>query len=155
MSETNDGTLHLCGLDFEPTGQAMTARQDAYLMGQLRLAGVIDVLATMRDADVEAKSSELLTRILVSGRAPEILAGLLTEPGKKWNQKRADELAELFGDATDREDKDLMRKSIVAFVLGFFLSGDRSSTTSPNSSTPNNEEPTTGSAEVAISETSL
>ena len=153
MSNENE-TLHLCGLDFELAGQQFTARQDNYLMAQLRLAGVVDVVATMKDADVEAKSSELLTRILLSGRAPEILAGLLTEHGKKWSAKRAEELAELFGDATDREDKDLMRKSIVAFVLGFFLSGDRSSTTSPNSSNPNSEEPTTVSAEAAISETS-
>ena len=151
--ETN--TLCICGIDFEPAGQAITARQDNYLMGHLRLAGVIDVVATMKDADVDAKSSELLTRILVSGRAPEILAGMLVESGKKWNATRADELAELFGDATNPEDKEIMRKSLVSFVIGFFRLGDRSSTTSLNSSNPNNEEPATESAELAISETFL
>ena len=148
-------TLTLCGIEFDPPGQAVTSRQNNYLMGQLRLAGVIDVVATMKDADVEAKSSELLTRILVSGRAPEILAGLLTERGKKWNQQRADELAELFGDATDPEEQTTMRRSIVSFVIGFFRLGDRSSTTSLNSSNPNSEEPTIESAELATSETSL
>jgi len=147
-------TLHICGIDFEPAGQAITARQDNYLMGYLRLAGVIDVVGTMKDADVETKSSELLTRILVSGYAPEILAGLLVENEKKWNARRADELAELFGDATDPEDKEIMRKSIVSFVIGFFRLGDRSSTTSPNSSNPNNGELTTESAELATSGTS-
>jgi len=148
-------TLRLCGIEFEPANQSITARQDNYLLGYLRLAGVIDVVGTMKDADVDAKSSELLTRILVSGFAPEILAGLLVESGKKWDARRADELAALFGDTTNPEEKEIMRKSIVAFVIGFFRSGDRSSTTSPNSSLPNNEEPITASEELAISETSL
>jgi len=147
-------TLMLCGIEFETAGQAVTARQDDYLMAQLRRAGVLDVVQEMKDEDVEAKSSELLTRILLSGRAPEILAGLLVESGKKWNLRRAEKLAELFGDATNPEDKELMRKSIVSFVIGFFRFGDRSSTTSPKSSVPNDGEPTTENAELAISEIS-
>jgi hypothetical protein len=147
-------TLTLCGIEFETAGQAVTARQDDYLMAQLRLAGVLDVVQEMKDEDVEAKSSELLTRILLCGRAPEILAGLLVESGKKWNLRRAEKLAELFGDATNPEDKELMRKSIVSFVIGFFRFGDRSSTISPKSSVPNDAEVPTESAEASISETS-
>lgn len=154
MNDENQ-TIHLCGLDFELIGHSITARQDDYLMGHLRLAGVIDVVATMREADAEEKSAELLTRILCSGHAPEILAGLLTESGRKWNRKRADEFATMFADATDPIDKATMRSSMISFVLGFFLSGDRSSTSSPKSSIPNSEEPTTESAELATSATSL
>lgn len=108
MTDTK-ANYHICGLDFELVGDAITTRQDDYLMAHLRRAGAIDVIATMKDA--EEKSSELLTRILTSGQKSEILAGLLTEPGRKWNRKRADELAETFGDATlkknqkDRTDK--------------------------------------------------
>ena len=93
MSDSK-ANYHICGLDFELVGDAITTRQDDYLMAHLRRAGVMDVIATMKDADAEEKSSELLTRILTSGQKSEILAGLLTESGKKWNRKRADALAE-------------------------------------------------------------
>ena len=150
-----DNTLRICGIEFEPSaGQSITARQDNYLMGQLRLAGVLDVVQSMKDADVDEKSSELLTRILVSGRAPEVLAGLLVERGKTWNIRRAEKLAELFGDATNPEDKEIMRKSIVSFVIGFFRFGDRSSTSSPKSSVPNDAELPIEREEASISETS-
>ena len=59
MSDSK-ANYHICGLDFELVGDAITTRQDDYLMAHLRRAGVMDVIATMKDADAEEKSSELL-----------------------------------------------------------------------------------------------
>ncbi len=152
---TEAATIHLDGREFRMIDQGMTAAQDDYLMGQLRLAGAIDVVALMKTETAQEKASELLTRILVSGRAPQILAGCMTEVGKKWKRADAERNAEIFGDITDPTDKERMRSSILAFVLGFFPSGEDSSRTSPNSSIPNAEELHTASAEPAISGTSV
>ena len=154
MQDPEDKIIRLCGREFSPIGQNVSARQDDYLMGHLRRAGVVDVILEMKDAEAEEKSSELLTRILLSGRAPFILAGALTEAGKKWTHEDAERNAEAFAETNDPGDKATMRSSMVAFVLGFFPSAPRSSTSSPSSSTTADPEARpTESAEVGTSET--
>lgn len=146
--------IRIDGRSFRLISDSMTAAQDDYLMGQLRLAGAIDVVALMGSQPSEKKAEELLTRILLSGRAPAILAGCLTEVGRKWTRKEADRNAEIFAEIIDPAEKHRMRTSIVGFVLGFFESGEGSSTTSPKSSSPNVEELDTESAAPEISGTS-
>jgi hypothetical protein len=154
MQDPEEKIIRLCGREFSPIGQSVPARQDDYLMGHLRRAGVIDVILEMKDAEAEVKSSELLTRILLSGRAPFILAGAPTEVGKKRTREDAERNAEAFAQTSDPGDKATMRSSIVAFVLGFFLSAPRSSTSSPSSSTTADPEALpTASAEAGTSET--
>ncbi len=151
---TDATTLSIDGREFRLISESMSAAQDDYLMGNLRLAGAIDVIALMGSAPTEKRAEELLTRILLSGRAPQILAGCLTEVGKRWTRAEADRNAELFAEITDPETKQRMRTAIVGFVLGFFESGEGSSTTSPRSSSPNVAEDATTNADPAISETS-
>ena len=153
-----EGTTKLDGREFRGIDHALTAAQDDYLMAHLRLAGAIEVLAEIGSESkrtIEEKSEDLLTRILLSGRTPFILAGALTEVGKKWTREEANRNAAVFAEITDPKEKLVIRQSIIGFVLGFFTSGGPSRTTSPQSSSPNEKDRPTESAELATSATSL
>lgn len=129
-------TLKLDGREFEGISQALSANQDDYILAHLRLSGAMDILA---DADgqrtPEKKAEDLLTQILLSGRSSFILAGCLTEVGKKWDREEANRNAGAFALIRNEDEKTTMRESIVRFVIGFFSLGERSSTSSPRSST--------------------
>jgi hypothetical protein len=129
-------TLKLDGRDFTGISQTLTADQDNYILAHLRLSGAMDILA---DADAkrtpEKKAEDLLTQIMLSGRASFILAGCLTEAGKKWNRAEADRNAAAFAEITDEAEKTALRESIVRFIIGFFSLGEPSSKSSPRSST--------------------
>jgi hypothetical protein len=83
--------------------------------------------------------------------ANHIVAGILTEVGKKWRRDEAERNAEIFADITDTGEKVTMRTQIVNFVIAFFLLGEESSTTSPKSSSPIAPVPDTESADQSIS----
>jgi hypothetical protein len=152
-----EGNITLDGREFRGIDHALTAAQDDYLMAHLRLAGAIEVLAEIGSESkrtMQEKSEDLLTRILLSGRTPFILAGALTEIGKKWTREEANKNASIFAEITDQNEKLVMRSSIIGFVLGFFTSGGPSRTTSPESSSPNEKDHPTESAELETSATS-
>jgi len=118
-------TITLDGRKFQGITQALTVNQDDYILAHLRLAGAVEV---MSDPDgvkrtKEQRAEDLLTRILLSGRAHQILAGCVTEEGKVWNRTEADANAARFGAITDIADKTAMRSSMVQFVIGFFSLG--------------------------------
>lgn len=129
-------SITLDGRKFFGISQALTANQDDYLLAHLRLAGAIEVLSDLDGVarTKEQRAEDLLTRILLSGRTHHILAGCLTEEGKTWNRKDADENAARFAALTDTEEKLAMRKAIVEFVIGFFMLGEPSSGISQKSS---------------------
>jgi hypothetical protein len=149
-------SIRLDGRDFVGISQSLTSNQDDYILAHLRLAGAVDVLT---DADGTKRSdddraNELLTMILLSGRKHQILAGCLTEVGKKWSREEADRNAAVFSEITSFEEKTLMRTATVRFVVGFFLSGEQSSESSPKSSSRHAKGRRTSSAARATSETS-
>ena len=130
-------TLKLDGRDFVGISQALTANQDDYILAHLRLSGAIEVLSDLigpSKQSKEEKAENLLTQILLSGRTHHILAGCLTEVGKKWNRADAERNAAVFAEITAEAEKTAMREAIVRFVVGFFRLGEPSSTSSPNSS---------------------
>jgi len=147
--------IHIDGRDFEGVSQELSAAQDDYIIGQLRLAGALEILAApqthapnglssrpqARSAAVEgpAVSAEdlaeaLLTQILISGRAAQVLAGCLTESGKQWSTQEAEHNAAIFSAVTDAAEKVAMRAQLVGFVLGFFRYATGSAKTSRKSS---------------------
>jgi hypothetical protein len=67
---------------------------------------------------------------------PNILAGCLTEVGKKWNLAEAERNAAVFSEITSEAEKIAMQQGVVHFVMGFFHLGELSSASSPNSSNP-------------------
>jgi hypothetical protein len=147
----------LDGRDFHGISQSLSASQDDYILGHLRQAGALEVLGELDGVKRSNKqlAEDLLTRILLSGRSQQILAGCLTEQGKKWNREEADRNAAIFGAITDQEEKQKMRSAIVAFVILFFQFGETSSEISQKSSVPKRRVRRGASAARATSATSL
>jgi hypothetical protein len=145
MAEAPIETIHLDGRDFFGVSQQVTAAQDDYILSWLGKAGATDILFRLAAGgeDSEQSAKNLLATILGSGYASKVLAGVLTEQGKKWRREDAERNAEIFADITANDEKVAMRTMLVRFVLGFFLLGEASSTTSPKSSSPNKKEPAT------------
>lgn len=140
-------TLKLDGRDFAGISQTLTANQDDYILAHLRLSGAMDILADAGGKRTpEKKAEELLTQILLSGRSSYILAGCLTEAGKKWNRAEADKNAAAFAEITDAAEKTAMREAIVQVVIGFFSLGEKFAPNSPKSSNRRAKENRIGSA---------
>lgn len=150
-------TIRLDDREFTLISGNVTAAQNDYILVYLNESGASDVLApiagTKKKPD-ERLGTVLLQTILKSGLQANVLAGLLTEKGKKWTRAEADRNAAIFADITDRKEQALMRTAMVGFVLGFFQSGEASSKTSPKSSNPSEQDPDTSSVEAPISENS-
>jgi hypothetical protein len=136
------------GKKFLGTDDSLPAVQDEFILARLRKCGAMDVLTGNDGAKrtPEERSEALLSAIMLAGETCHVLAGCLTEEGKKWN--RADALANavMFGEVTDPDEKLAMRHGIVQFVIGFFQPGEPSSGTSPKSSSQSARVPPTKSA---------
>ncbi len=125
------------GRQFQGVTQELSAAQDDYIIGQLRLAGALDLLMAARSTPSEEVAEALLTQILVSGRAAHVLAGCLTEAGKEWSFEDAAHNSVRFASSTSAEDKKAMRAAIVGFVVGFFQYANQFAGISPKSSNQN------------------
>lgn len=149
-------TITLDGRKFTSITQSLTANQDDYILGHLRLAGALEVLDDLdgKKRTTEKRAEDLLTQILVSGKLYTILAGCLTEEGKKWTRVEADANALRFAEITDLRDKNHMRQFIVGFVINFFSLGEPSSKNSRKSSSQSEKDPGTRSEAPQTSETS-
>lgn len=133
--EMANENMKLDGREFTGITQSLTASQDDYLLGHLRQAGALEVLGDIDEKRTPKKRYEdLLTRILLSGRKHYILAGFLTEIGKKWSRVEADQNAAAFAEITEQAQKQAMQTAIVGFVLIFFQQEDRLSKSSRKSS---------------------
>jgi hypothetical protein len=125
------------GRKFHGVTQELSAAQDDYLIGQLRLAGAIEILLAAEKDAAQTTAESLLTQIMVSGRSPYVLAGCLTEAGKPWTFEDAARNAEIFAAVTNPEDKRAMSAAIVGFVVGFFQYATAFAATSRKFSLPN------------------
>jgi hypothetical protein len=149
--------MKLDGRKFHGVTDAMTSVQDDYIMTQLRRSGATDVLLGIEastDEERRARSREMFDRILESGRKYRLLAGLLIEEGKTWNQEEAEKNAARFAAIIDTEEKLTMNREVMRHVQFFFRPETESLKTSPNSSNQSSEVPVTASAEGATSEIS-
>jgi hypothetical protein len=147
--------------DFVSVDQGLTMAQNDYVLVLLEEIGseegetAYDIVARIARKDKSPNLGQRLLRtILKSGRASELLAGLLTEQGKRWTRREALRNAEIFAEIRDNVAQVAMRGALVSFVIGFFQFGPKSSQTSPKSSSPNEKVPGTTNGEVAISESS-
>jgi hypothetical protein len=131
-------TLKLDGRDFVGISQALTAAQDDYIIGHLRAAGARQPLAALLAATTEIDKAEageaLLTQIMISGRLHAVMAGVLTEVGKKWTFAEAERNTAVFRDLTDQDEKVALRQELMFFVANFIRFGGRSLPSSANSS---------------------
>lgn len=143
------------GREFLDTKQDISAAQDDYILVALSDSGAADMLLKIPGASKEARKeivTAMLRQILRSGHQHEVLAGILTEVGKKWTRTDAERNALKFADVSDPDEKVVMRGRLVGFVLNFFLFGGVSLATSPKYSNPNETDRDTTNEEVAISE---
>jgi hypothetical protein len=151
--------MKIDGREFEGTNQQITAAQNDYIIGHLRVAGALEVLAQLdpkhSEESIEKAREQLVTRIYLSGRKAQILAGVLTEVGKRWSRAEADRNAARFEELTDAEDIQTMTAALVRTVIDFFASVGKSSASSPKSSTPNVADVPNPSADLASSESSV
>lgn len=133
--ESNRETITLAGREFE-MHKALTAAQEMFMQGQLRAAGVTEILSKP-DATLATHGEEILTALLMSGRAEFIFAAMLVEAGKPWRREDAISNAEDFGGVTDPKEKALLHTILFGVVAGFFEQGGKSLMTSPNFSQAN------------------
>jgi hypothetical protein len=148
-----DETFTLDGRQFFGVKQNLTAAQDNYLLYWLGQAGATDVLLNLASGvKPESNAIALLQKILGSGYASNVLAGVLTESEKKWSRDEAGRNAKIFDDITDVGEKTIMRSALVGLVADFFLLAEVSRTTSPKSLSQNETAPATVSEAVATSE---
>ena len=105
ISVTHDGEK------FTDRVHAVGAKQEDYVLMHLRLCGATKALANRagldRSAD-EERAKEFSDCILRGGRKFYLLAGFLTEVGKRWTQESADRNARIFEDITDDFEKATM-----------------------------------------------
>jgi hypothetical protein len=124
------------GRQFHGVDQELSAAQDDYVIGQLRLAGAVDLLIATREKPEETNAERLLTQLMISGRTAQVLAGCLTEVGKEWSFEEASRNALCFAATKNPDDKKAMREAMVGFVVGFFQYALQSSRISLKSSGP-------------------
>jgi hypothetical protein len=134
MEQQMETLIVIGGRKFHGVTQELCAAQDDYLIGQLRLAGALELVLSAGENNREATAEALLTQIMISGRSPHVLAGCLTEAGKQWTFEEASRNAVAFAAVTNPEDKRAMNAAIVGFVVGFFRFATAFATTSPKSS---------------------
>jgi hypothetical protein len=149
-------TITLDGRKFHSITETLTASQDDYILAHIRASGAVEILGELDGVkrSPEKRAEELLTKILLAGRKHHILAGCLTEEGKVWSRKDADDNAARFAAITDIVEKTAMQKEIVGFVIGFFSFGAPSSETSQKSSSRSAKVPLTKNVAPSTSETS-
>jgi hypothetical protein len=130
--------IELDGRKFHGVTQALSAAQDDYILGHLRRSGAMEILteADGKKRPDEKRAELMLTAILLAGETHHIVAGCVTEVGKKWTREEAIRNAEAFAGLTDSEEKRQMRMLIIHLVIAFFGLGARSQAISASSSSP-------------------
>jgi len=138
MQQTEkEAAITIAGRQFHGVTQELSAAQDDYLMGQLRLAGALEIVLDADKGDAERTAEALLTQIMISGRGAYVLAGVLTEVGKDWTFDQAAHNAKTFAEVRSVEDKQAMRAAMVGFVVSFFQFATAYAKTFQRSSLPN------------------
>lgn len=133
------------------TATSMTFEQDIYTLKVLEESGLQD-LARQYDpihTDISKLSTKVIVTAFGSGKLFELLGAVLEEEGVPWSIKTAEENAHFFSQLRDPQDKSALKSSMVAVILGFFVSGLLSSKTSKMSSLVNLEMQPAGSEPVA------
>jgi hypothetical protein len=149
--------MKLDGREFSGIDQKIPAAQNDYVIGRLRAAGVHDLLVEAgttqpNEEQLGAIRRKFITQILLSGYKSSILAGCLTETGKKWSRAEADRNAARFDEITDPDEMTTMTNMIAGVVISFFQSVGRSSASSQKSSSLSDEAPGTENVDLATSE---
>lgn len=102
-----------------------TFKQDMLIMQILHEAGLRE-LAEKYDVlkdDLGSVAESVIVAAYKSGKLFDLLGAVMIENGQKWTLKSAKTNSEFFAELTAPEDKQALKGSIVAVILGFFVSG--------------------------------
>jgi len=125
----------LAGHAFAPL-LVSTIEHDFWLMARIRAAR-LDALTKAEDESAEEFVSRILHEVIDSGRAFELLGGMLIPenvPAEQWTPELAAETAAFIRTLTDPADKARLQSQLISLLIGFFENGLTSLTTSPKSS---------------------
>jgi hypothetical protein len=88
-------------------------------------AGLEDIAAKFKEGnfDIDEVAQKIIITAFTRGKLFELLGAVMEEEGTDWTIERAKANAEFFANLRSTEDKLALRGSIVAVILGFFVSG--------------------------------
>lgn len=114
-----------------------TFEQDIYIMQLLEESGLQKLAAEfdITKDDISDVSTKVIVTAFSTGKLFELVAASVEEIGVVWSVEQAKLNAIFFRQLTDPQDKAALKSSIVAVILGFFVSGLLSSKSSEFSST--------------------
>lgn len=102
-----------------------TFKQDMLIMQILHEAGLRELAEkfdVLKD-DLGAVAENVIIAAYKSGKLFELLGAVMIEEGQPWTTESAKTNSEFFANLTSSEDKQALKGSIVAVILGFFVSG--------------------------------
>lgn len=122
------------GRTFRPS-TSTTFKQDIYVMSLVDEAGLDGIAKQFKEGnfDIDDVAQKIIITAFTRGKLFELLGAVMEEEGVAWSIEASKANAEFFAGLRAMEDKTALRGSIVAVILGFFVSGllaSRSSTTS-------------------------
>jgi hypothetical protein len=112
------------GRTFRPSAST-TFKQDIFVMSLVTEAGLEDIAAKFKEGnfDIDEVAQKIIITAFTRGKLFELLGAVMEEEGTDWTIERAKANAEFFANLRSTEDKLALRGSIVAVILGFFVSG--------------------------------
>jgi hypothetical protein len=128
-------TINLGGREFAPVSTS-TIEHDYWLMSKIRAAG-LDHVAKREEESSETFVARLLSEVIDSGSAFDLLGGLLLPmplPKEGWSPACAIETAEFIKRLSLPDDKAIVQSQMISLLIGFFESGLSSLTISLSSS---------------------
>jgi hypothetical protein len=128
-------TIKLGGRDFAPV-LTSTIEHDYWLMSKIRAAG-LDQVTKREEESADAFVSRLLSEVIDSGSAFDLLGGLLLPmplPPEGWTPECAIETAAFIKRLSLPVDKAIVQSQMISLLIGFFENGLSSLTISPSSS---------------------
>lgn len=147
-----DMILSVGGRTFRPTRET-TFEQDLYIGSLLKDAGMIKMAEgfNLASDEVSDVAMEIITRAFASGKLFEIIAASVEEIGTPWSISESKKNAQFFSQLRNGEEKKKLHGAIVGIILGFFVSGAVSTTTSLSYSGDAPEQPDQGSSSKSLS----
>ncbi|SRR6266705_1376587 len=128
----NNNIITLAGRDFRPIKHS-TINHENWMMVRIRAAGLVSMKLADGE-DTEAFIRRLASSVWESGKAVEIMSGLLI-PAEiedvKWTPEMAPRMADFIGNLFEDDDKAKVRQAIGEFLYLFFIIALYSSKTFP------------------------
>jgi hypothetical protein len=123
-----------------------TFKQDIYVMSLVTDSGLEDIATKFKagNFDIDVVAQQIIIQAFTRGKLFELLGAVMEEEGVDWTIERAKANAEFFASLRASEDKVALRGSIVAVILGFFVSGLLASRTLTTSLTSEQSDPDAG-----------